>query len=139
MSAFRILVVFLCFLVSCSPNSLEDYQCEGELYCRNLVKELCQIDNYEQLLRAEPILKKHFENLVDLMIKAREYQERHLEEHMGESVVSDLQSSYQLEEELRRIYTIEGGREIIEKTQHEALVRLDAFERNCTRKRQALH
>lgn len=89
------------------------------------------------MIRAVPQLKKHFEELVDLMILARDFQENHPDEVMpllAENTISNL-----LEQELRRIYMIEGGREIIENAQQEALVRLDAFERACIKKRQSMN
>jgi hypothetical protein len=43
-----------------------------------------------------------------------------------------------LQSELRRIYTIENGREVIERAQQEALVRLDAYERALAKKKEQL-
>lgn len=115
------------FLTGCSPGSLEDFQREGESRCRTLVLKLQQIETHEQLLRAESDLKKEFEKLVDLMIEAREFQLQNFDEDLPEAIENP--TSTALKEELRRIYTIEGGREMIERTQQEALVRLDAYER----------
>lgn len=133
-----------CFVIAlgglfsgCSPNSLEDFHCEGEARCRVLVKELQKIRSREQLASSAPMLKKHFEDLVLLMIQAREYQETHCEEDSA-ALVSENEVSTVLEEELRRIYAIEGGREVIERAQQEALVRLDAFERSWLRKKQTI-
>ncbi len=120
------------FLIGCSPHSTEDFQLEGEVCCRRLIKDLQKIENHDQLLRAEGILKKHFEKLVDLMIEARVYQQKHLDEMALGAVAYPM--SEPLKEALRRIYTIEGGRELVEKTQHEALVRLDACEKAITKK-----
>ncbi len=125
--------IFLLFC-GCTPSSLTDFQHEGESRCREILLVLEQIEDREQLLRSESALKKHFESLITLMIEARKYQQNHLEDALVESddrlaIESDLQ------EELRRIYQIEGGREVMERAQHEALVRLDAFERELARKK----
>ena len=81
----------------------------------------------------QPQLKEHFESLINLMIQAREFEQKHLEAENG---LEEEGSSARLEEELRRVYGIEGGREIIEKSQHEALFRLDAYERALAKKRE---
>ena len=56
----------------CSPSSLEDYQREGEALSRRVIKHLETIETREELLRAEPLLKKDFEAYVALIIQARE-------------------------------------------------------------------
>ncbi len=133
----RVRIVFGVFLLlySCSPNSSEEFYREGKTRCQVLVASLKKIENREQLLRSEPILKKQFESLVNLMIEAREFQQEHLDNDEGEYLFPERSGDDQLEEELRRIYSIEGGREIIERTQQEALVRLDAYERSLVKKR----
>lgn len=126
--------IFLFFLCSCSPHSSQEFQQEGEGRCRQLVVTLQKIENRQQLLLAEPALKKHFEKLIDLMIEAREFQEKH--EDIPNESAEENSTTVSLELELRRIYMIEGGREIIERAQQEALVRLDAYERACAKKRE---
>lgn len=126
---------FLLLLCGCSPNSSEDFHREGRERCRALIHDLGKIENREQLLRAEPQLKKHFESLVSLMIDAREFQQKHGDEIESDSIIQENEVDGRLEEELRRIYAIEGGREVIEKVQHEGLVRLDAYERALVKKR----
>jgi hypothetical protein len=133
-----IIIAGLSIFCGCSPSSLEDFHCEGESRCKALIEELQKIHNREQLTRAQPILKKYFEDLVTLMIRAREFQENHSDESETTALVSENTVSALLEKELRRIYAMEGGRESIETAQQEALVRLDAFERACARKRQAI-
>ena len=129
--------VFLLFC-GCSPNSSEEFHREGESRCRALVLDLEKIENREQLLRAELQLKRHFESLISLMIEAREFQQKHLDDVEGEGAFEEGSADVRLEEELRRIYAIEGGREVVERTQHEALVRLDAYERTLAKKREQL-
>ena len=119
----------------CSPNSSEDFRHEGEARCRKIVTLLEKVENREQLLRAEPDLKKQFEALTDLMIEARKFQIEHLDDASSEILYEGNLAEAALEEELRRIYALEGGREIIERAQQEALVRLDAYERNISKRR----
>jgi hypothetical protein len=126
-------IVFLC---SCSPNSSEEFQREGEARCRLLIADLQKIENREQLLFVEPVLKRHFEGLIDLMIEVREFQQKRLEDISTEIPSEENTTEAFLENELRRIYAIEGGREIIERAQQEALVRLDAYECALAKKRE---
>jgi hypothetical protein len=128
----------LLLLYSCTPNSSADFQHEGEARCRGLIDDLQKIENREQLLRNEQQLKKHFEALVDLMIAAREYQLHHLDDISQENPLEENPMEFTLQEELRRIYAIEGGREVIEHAQHEALVRLDGHERALIKKNEKL-
>jgi hypothetical protein len=132
----RWVVGFFLLLCSCSPNSSQEFHREGKARCRMLVLDLRKIENREQLLRSEAQLKKHFESLITLMIEAREFQQKHLDEVGGEGAFESDSAGVALEEELRRIYLIEGGREIIEKAQHEALIRLDAYERALVKRRE---
>jgi hypothetical protein len=125
----------LLLLYSCSPSSSEEFQREGETRCRMLAADLQKIENREQLLLAETILKKHFERLIDLMIEARQFQQKRFEDISTEIPNEENAAEASLENELRRIYAIEGGREIVERAQQEALVRLDAFERALEKKK----
>lgn len=127
-----LLILGLC---SCSPSSMEDYQREGEALTRVLISDLQKIQTQEQLLKSEPLLKKHFESYVTLMIQAREYQQKHREDVVAETSFEHAESDA-LKAELRRIYAIEGGRESVERTQQEALVRLDAYERNLIKQKE---
>lgn len=127
-------LLLLAALYGCSPSSSEDFQREGEALSRTLIKHLEAIESQEELLRAEPVLKKDFEAYVDLIQQAREYQLKHADEIVLEAS-SDFSVSGELKEEMRRIFAIEGGREIIERAQQEALVRLDAFERTQAKQR----
>jgi hypothetical protein len=120
----------------CSPNSTQEFYREGEAKSKALVLDLKKIENHEQLLQVEPILKQHFESLIILMIQACEFQQKHPDDVIVDSSYEKKNASFQLEEQLRRIYSIEGGREVIERTQHEALARLDAYERFLAKKRE---
>jgi hypothetical protein len=142
MTLKKSIVFFFCalsMLTSCSPSSLEDFHYEGQSRCRALIADLQKIHNREQMSRAAPVLKKHFEDLVTLMIHAREFQEEHPDEAAPVILFSESTVSALLEEELRRIYAMEGGREMVERAQHEALVRLDAFERASAKRKEAIY
>ncbi len=122
-------LLFMVLLCGCNPNSLEDFQHEGEALCRSIVADLQDINNREDLVNASPKLKKRFNNLVDLMIEARTYSQ----EHPEECALPPSTSSEQLLSELKRVYALDGGKEIVERAQREALIRLDAFERSLAK------
>lgn len=134
---YGLVLMLWVFLSGCSPHSVEDFHHEGQAYSRALIRDLQKVHSREELAQSASQLKKHFEKLVDLMIRARTFQEEHPEESLSVPFQSETTISDELEEALRRIYLIEGGREIVERTQQEALVRLDAFERSCAKKKQA--
>lgn len=125
------IVICLVLLWGCSPNSLEDFHHEGQALVKNLIEELKAIQNREQLQKELPGLKSQFEELVDLMIAARKYQESHPEEEIFDYASFD----DELLEEIKRIYKIEKGKELIEQAQREALLRLDAFHRTIAKRK----
>ncbi|MBS0619871.1 MAG: hypothetical protein JSS61_00215 [Verrucomicrobia bacterium] len=129
----RVGFLALLLLAGCAPSSMEEYRAEGESRCRLLVRDLEGIENRQQLLLSEATLKKHFDALIDLMIEAKKFHLAHPDDTSSEMSAAE----EVLQEELRRIYRLEGGREIVERAQSEALIRLDAFERSITRKRES--
>ena len=124
-------ILFIALLCGCNPSSLEDFQHEGEALCKSIALDLQAVRNREELAQAAPKLKKRFNSLVDLMIAARTYSRQHPEE----CALPPSASSEELLAELKRVYAFEGGKEIVEKAEREALIRLDAFERSLTERR----
>jgi hypothetical protein len=130
-SMFFSLVLLL--LTGCGPKSLEDFREEGEGLTRSLIEELQSIHARDDLVDAAPRLQKLFNELVDVMIASREFKEKH--PHLDALPLSkkDHELSDQLRGELNRILHLEGGREVIEKCQEQALERLDAFEKRVNK------
>lgn len=113
----------------CSPSSLQDFRQEGRRLNRELLAELQKLHTRQEVQQAAPILQQHYQEIVQLMIAARDFQQQHPDDPIPELDETDQQLSRQLMNELNRLYRIEGVREIIEKAQEPALSRLDAFER----------
>lgn len=134
---FRVITLLLsfCLLIGCAPSSLEEYQSSSESICREITLELKKVVLREDLVRSVPKLRKKFLSLVDVIIEARKFAETHPQEMTSFSMYSDEVQSEYLREELERVYRIEGGRELIEKAQKEALLRLDAFERQIKKQK----
>lgn len=124
-----IIYPMLMVLMSCS-RSLEDYQEESERICLAIVQDLEKVETREDLLKVELKLSKRFHHLIDLMIAIKQQKLDQTESHFENS------SNDKLLLELKRVYRLEGGREIIERSQREALIRLDAFERSLAKKKQ---
>lgn len=120
-------------MLSCNLQSLDDFREEGHSITRSLTQELKHIRARDELIASSGRLKQLFNELTDVMIAAKEYQARHPSAEVHEFSQADHIASDQLREELNRIYRLDGAREIIEKCQEEALMRLDAYEK---RKRQ---
>lgn len=123
-------LLIILFLTSCSPHSLEEFHSKGKALSEKIASELSEIDSPEELERALPLLKKRFDELVTLSIKARTYEMR----HGGEAHCEEHYDPSALIAELSRIYAMEGGKELIERAEREALLKLDAFERRIASK-----
>jgi Tfp pilus assembly protein PilP len=130
-----LLLFFLVSLLGCSPNSLEDYHHEGQSIVKKLIEDLKPIQSREELELALPILKKRFEALVDVMIASMKFQDKHEGEFFEEKEEYAFSLDDELLEELKRVYQLEKGRELIEKAEREPLLRLDACKRNLAKQR----
>ena len=124
-----IIYLIMAVLTGCS-RSLEDYQRESERICLAIVGELEKVETREDLLTIESRLSKRFHLLIELIIAIKQERLDQTENHF-ENGYSD-----KLMFELKRIYRLDGGREIIERAQRESLIRLDAFERSLAKKKQ---
>ena len=136
---FRVLVALaICmFFCGCSPGSIHEFKWEGQSVCREIISDLQQVHSRDDLARLEPILKKKFEKLVSIIIEAREFQIKNLEEPLSHDLLVENEISDKLFAELRRVYSIEGGRDIIERAQREAMLRLDGFEKIRAKQKQS--
>lgn len=121
------LLLTITLLLSCSSRNLEDFRDEGEGIIRALTAELKKIRSRDDLLVHAPKLKQLFESIVDLIIQAETYKEAHPEAEIALHHKKEQSASDQLRIELNRILHMEGGREVIEKVQEDALNRLDLF------------
>lgn len=115
------LVLIFLILFGCAPNSPKDFCIEGEAKCRELVFLLEKIETREDLVSAEPALKKKFQEMANLLVLAEKY----LEKHPGVRGVEINSYNDDLLYELKRIYRIPGGKEIMEKVQKEPQIHLD--------------
>ena len=131
---FSCLSLLFLFMNSCGSNSLEDFREEGQGIIRSLIAELQTIHNRNQLIASSHRLETHFNRLADVMIAAEEFHLKHPKTEKLETTSFDSELSDQLRSELNRIYRIEGGKQILEKTQEKALRKLENFKKSITKK-----
>lgn len=92
---------------------------------RAITAELKKIRSRDDLLLYAPRLKQLFESLVNIIIEAEKYRKIHPEAEIASPHKKEQSASDLLRIELNRILYMEGGREVIEKVQEDALNRLD--------------
>jgi len=128
-------LLFVVLLSACGPRSQQDYLREGQRVTLALILELEQIQRHEDLLAVQSRVTRLHEELVDLMISAREYRYEHPGEDSLEADERSEALSRRLQKEMERIARIEGGGEWLERCQEDAAVRLAAFEAQLARRR----
>ena len=135
MGRLWLLMGMLVLLSGCGPRSQEDYRYEGQRVSKALVRELQTVHRTEDLNPIEVRVTRLFDELVDIMIAAREYRYEHPSEEPLEVDERSQTVSRQLQREIERIRSLEGGAEWLERCQEEAEFRLAAFERQLARRR----
>lgn len=131
MSSFRFFLsvspIFV-LLTSChSSLTLEDYTEESQGIIKSLIKELQNIHNRDQLNLKKKQLQILFEQLVDVMIAIEIFLNSQPEKEKNYQFFTNHELSDQLRYELNRVLSIDGARQIIEKTQENAIHRLEKF------------
>jgi hypothetical protein len=124
---FLLATLCLCGLCGCNQKSPEYFQERGRSISVALVIELEAIDDLDSLLERLAYIESLFDALVDVMIEARKWQQRH--ECTFEISEEDSQLSNRISTELNRLFQIPLAGHFIEKSQQKALERLDAFEK----------
>ena len=89
---------------------------QSEEKCAELVAILEKSESIDDLLKVENDLKKRFSDIAALMVQSRKFHEK----HPSNLPVKPIPSSAALLDELKRIYAIKGGREVIERAQSDA-------------------
>ncbi|MCE5293594.1 MAG: hypothetical protein LLF94_03135 [Chlamydiales bacterium] len=121
----RYLALLFLLLVSCSSKSPEYFLAQGQQVKRELLSELEGIDDIDTLLKASPRLQMLFNQLVEVMIEAKKWQNSH-KTAAWQMSDDDSLLSQQIAQELSRIYEMPSAQSLIEKTQEIALLKLDS-------------
>ncbi len=120
--AFLLLLLFVS--ASCGMRTIDDCRKEAEGVSRALLHVLEKIECRDDLLVHQAKLKKYFTKLAEVMIRAEEIRR---EGKTGVLYQGDPTLGERLRSELARVYNIAGGRELVEASQQEALLRLQAL------------
>lgn len=122
-----LVTLFTSVIVSCSGNQLDDLRDEGHSIEKKLIEELKLIRTRDDLLLHASELQRQFTALADVMIRAQKVKESRpdLQASVSEDSIAD-----NLRLEMNRVLRLEGGRQVIEKSQEEALNKLDAHIKN---------
>jgi hypothetical protein len=105
-------------MCSCSGSSENLCRAKGEKIVREIVSILREVENHEELQSATPQLKKQFKKLADVLVETRSLKG---EPFQYKDKKEPLQESEALFAEMARLYEIPGCREIIERSQVDAV------------------
>lgn len=133
--SLSILFILLLFSGSCASSNQQNDKAEGQEIVRALIKELKPIRSREQLVQRSPKIKKIFNQLAEILIKAKEHQLYECTNEIDSDQTHAQYYSNQLKEELNRLYRLDGGKETIENCQKDALERLDQFEQKIRKRK----
>jgi hypothetical protein len=110
------------FFAGCGPSSLSDISLEASTHRKKLMKILDKVQSKQDLIDHSSKIKKEINAFTDLMILAKEMEG---EENQRMVSAEDEILSSELKEAMKRVYQIEGARELFENLQRDALHRLD--------------
>ena len=126
-----ILPCFLLLLHACSPTSARDYQTQIAGQVHRFSKDLKKIKDPHGLQSQKKRLKKHFDQLTQMVITYNQYLDLHPE--IDTKITRKLErEALALKGELCRIYELDGGQQLIEEVQTDAYYRMGLFEHSKT-------
>lgn len=121
---FNFFILIILLVSGCTSQTLDDYHEQGEEITISLTETLKKIRTREQLIVAVPRLQVFFNELVVTMIAAENFEQVHPSE--ADWTVNQ-EVSTALLQELNRLYQLEGGKALIEKSQENALQQLEQW------------
>lgn len=120
----KVLYTILLFLITgCGPSNIQECKCEAKGIMKSLSSDLRDVQTREDLIEKGALIEQKSQSLVSLIIRIKKLQEK----KGNSSQEEDLSASDGLLAEMKRVYLIEGCRELMESFQREALLELDAF------------
>jgi hypothetical protein len=119
-----IVLGLVAFLSGCE-TSMPSHQRRAEKRAEALLTELQEVKRRDQLLASQERIAKAYRQLAEALVEAEQYRKHHPEE--GLAAVGD-ELGTQLKRELQRLYAMEGGRELLESAQEEALEQLASLD-----------
>lgn len=119
----RCFFLFLLFLASCGPSSIEDFKEEGQSKAHRVLGLLKTINTREQLMDAEVYLEAYYDEIAEILLAAEHFRKKYKLDSPEFSEKDHLLSE-NLRVEMMRIYRLDGGKEILEKCQQKAIAKL---------------
>lgn len=114
----RILGILLLLLVSCSKTPQEEFRLKGKKIVLEIVDLLQDVENHDELEAISPQLRKQYRKLAGILLEIRTFREKHPNELFPENPIDE---SEELFAQLARLYEIPGCREIMERSQADAV------------------
>ncbi|MCC6127617.1 MAG: hypothetical protein IT584_00225 [Chlamydiae bacterium] len=118
MNHFKSWSLVLLFLCSCMASPQEEFRSRGKKIVKELVQVLQNVENHEELQAAREPLKKLYKKLASLLVEIQSFQETRPEVVFSSR---ELEGSEDLFIHLARLYEIPGCREIMERSQGDAV------------------
>ena len=127
LNCFLLFAFFFFSFSSCASNASEHFQEKSRNKTMELIRELQGVECLDDIIQRSSRFKTLYLDLVDVCVEVQKYQKK--QETSWELEAEDFTLSDELRFEFVRIYKILGAKELMEKYQMPALVRLDAFEK----------
>ena len=108
----------LFLLAACRGSPQDEFRFRGERIIREINHLLEHVENHDELQAASPQLRKQFKKLAYLLLDVRTFREKHPDISFPEDL---LEESEILFVHLARLYEIPGCREIMERSQADAV------------------
>lgn len=116
------LLVVMLILSACHQDALDDYRDAAKPISFKLISTLQAIKTRDDLVKYEGALEHYFDQLAEVMIAAAEFKNRHPE--FDADLGGDRSFSDELCIELNRILDMEGGEDVLKRSQEKAIKRL---------------
>jgi hypothetical protein len=119
----RYLYFCLFLFVACQPSTPEEFEAEGKIWMRSMVKELKLVHSKDDLQKSIPFISKKYNQLAKLILLVKSKYKKNW-------IINDSENEefILLKEQLDRIFLLPGAKEIFETAQLEALQILDSIE-----------
>lgn len=111
-------VFILMFLSACAGSPEKEFRFRGEKMIREINQLLEGAENHEELQAVSPRLRKQFRKLAYLLLDVRSFREKNPDASFP---IEILEESEILFVHLARLYEIPGCREIMERSQADAV------------------
>ncbi|MBX9743625.1 MAG: J domain-containing protein [Chlamydiales bacterium] len=115
---WRLFIGLVLGFSSCSSSSEEAFCAQGKKIVKEIVLTLKDVENHEELEAVTGQLKKHFKKLARLLAEVRAFRNSHPDIVWQKGILPEAEELFI---QLARLYEIPGCREIMERSQRDAV------------------